>query len=432
MRVTARRVRSVLVTLVLAGLASLGIYAGQRALRATGPEFAPLTLRLEPRDFTIRISAAGEMQSTDSVAIGVPPAPIRSFRIAWVAPDGRYVEKGDLLVEFDPTELDLQVREQKSNLSASEQKISRGGLAVEGEKADIVKDRKIAQIELERLTEFLPRDPTLYSQRDIVEGALDKQYAERKIVFADARLELKGKVYTLDKAILLLEKEQATRKISQVETARASLKLLAPTSGIVVYNDPGFYFGTPLLTPGRSVWMGWTLLNLVKPETMEAKCFVLEKDAGELRVGQAVTFSLDPFPDSSFAGKVKSIDKVARPIDRGSPVKYFQAVVALEKTDVKRMRPGVKLKAQITATSLPKVLVVPRSAVVRKDDGWIAYVERGPGRYDPVRVALGSGDLIQVVVTSGLQAGERIALNPPDVALPGADSKAKKSKGVGL
>ena len=41
-----------------------------------------------------------------------------------------------------------------------------------------------------------------------------------------------------------------------------------------------------------------------------------EKDAGELKADQRVTITLDPYPDVEFSGKVKSIEKLARPIDR--------------------------------------------------------------------------------------------------------------------
>src|SRR5688572_14753565 len=122
------------------------------------------------------------------------------------------------------------------------------------------------------------------------------------------------------------------------------------------------------------------LFNLVNPDKMEAKCYVLEKDAGELRVGQTVTVSLDPFPGVEFTGKVKNIDKLARPIDRDSPVKYFQTVISLDKTDAKLMKPGVKLKAQIMAGELKSSIVVPRSAVVKKDSGFIAYVQTEPNK----------------------------------------------------
>ena len=232
---------------------------------------------------------------------------------------------------------------------------------------------------------------------------------------------------TLDEAILLLERQQANNKIGQVERALTSLKLVSPASGIIVYTNPDFFFGGFSIQAGRTVWIGQTLFNLVNPDKMEAKCYVLEKDAGELKKDQTVTVSLDPFPGVTFTGKVKSIDNLARPIDRDSPVKYFQTVVSLDKNDVNLMKPGVKLKAEISATSMQSVVVVPRSAVVKKESDYLVYVVKGPGEFEPVKVKLGQGDMIQVVVTEGLQTGQVLALNPPDVKRETKD-EAKKDK----
>jgi HlyD family secretion protein len=396
-------------------LASTGIYAGYRALTRTTSELQPLTAVIQPQDFTLTISANGELQSAESMAIAVPPVPVERLRIASAVADGTFVNKGDVLVEFDAEEIDLQLMAHRSDLEMAMQKISRGGLASEVEKSDVVKDKKIAQLELDRIIEFLPTDEQIYKRREIIEGQLDKDYTEKKIVFADARLQLKGKVYSLDEAILLLERGQATTKIGQAEKALASLKLVSPASGIVVYNDPGYFFGGYSLMPGRTVYVGMTLFNLVNPNKMEAKCFVLEKDAGELRADEPVTVTLDPYPGVEFSGKVKSIDKLARPIDRESPVKYFQTVVTMDKTDPALMKPGVKLKARISAGDLKAVLVIPRSAAVRKDSGFIAYVQTAPGKFEPTPVTLGQGNVIQVVVTEGLESGQVLALNPPDV-----------------
>jgi multidrug efflux pump subunit AcrA (membrane-fusion protein) len=168
-----------------------------------------------------------------------------------------------------------------------------------------------------------------------------------------------------------------------------------------------------------------TLFNLVNPNKMEAKCFVLEKDAGELKTDQPVTVTLDPFPGQEFTGKVKTIDNLARPIDQGSPVKYFQVIVSLDKTEPELMKPGVKLKAQIRAGEMKSVIVVPRSAVVKKDSDLAVYVRKSHGQFEPVKVKLGQGDLIQVVVTEGLQAGQSLALNPPDVKRESKDENKK-------
>lgn len=411
-----KRLRAILFTLILLAMTAVGIYAARRAWTSSNAPLSPLMMTIQPREFKLMISANGELQSEESLAIGMPPVPVFRLKIASVVSDGRHINKGDTLVEFDPAELDLQMLEQRSSLESANQKISKGELSVGVEKSDIVKDKKIAELELQKITEFQPRDELIYSQRQIIEGQLDRDFTANKVVFADARLQLKGKVYSLDEAILMLERQQANAKIGQTERALSSLKLLAPASGIVVYNNSGMFMGgNSALMPGRTIYMGMMLFNLVNPEKMQAQCFVLEKDAGELRVGEPVTLTLDPFPGVEFTGKIKTVDKLARPQDYGSPVKYFQTIVALDHTDTQLMKPGVKLKARITAGNLPNVIVVPRSAIVKKGADFVAYIQKGPNQFEPVPVKLGQGDLIQVVVTEGLQAGQVLALNPPDV-----------------
>lgn len=424
-----KRIRRVLLLAAIVLLASAVIYAGYRAWPQAAGDLQPLTTIIQPQKFSLNIQANGELQSAESLTVGVPNVPVRRLRIASVVADGRPVNKGDVLVEFDPTELDLKALEHRSELEMAVQKLSRGEMAGSVEKTDVLKDKKIAELELEKINEFLPRDEQIYARRQIIEGRLDKEYTEKKIVFAEAKLQLKGKVYSLDEAILMLEKGQAAAKISQAEKGLASLKLLSPASGIVVYNDPGFFFGGYTLMPGRVVYVGMPLFHLVNPGRMEAKCFVLEKDAGELRPDQPVTVTLDPFPGVEFTGKVKSIDKLARPIDRDSPVKYFQTIVALDKTDPNLMKPGVKLKARIKAGEIESAIVVPRSAVVKKDAEFIAYTQSGPNRFEPVSIELGQGDLIQVVVTKGLEPGQVLALNPPDVKRQDSSAKKKADSG---
>jgi multidrug resistance efflux pump len=188
-----------------------------------------LTAVIQPHDFTLKIAANGELQSAESMAIAVPFVPVYRLRISSVVPDGRRVTKGDVLVEFDPTDLDLEALEHHSSLDAANQKITKGEMACRTSNAPISsRTRKIAELELAKINEFLPRDEAIYSRRQMIEGQLDKEYTETKLVYADVRLQLKGKVYSFDEAILLLERQQANAKIGQVERALTSLKLLSP------------------------------------------------------------------------------------------------------------------------------------------------------------------------------------------------------------
>jgi hypothetical protein len=74
---------------------------------------------------------------------------------------------------------------------------------------------------------------------------------------------------------------------------------------------------------------------------------------------------------------------------------------------------------------MKSVIVVPRSAVVKKDSDLAVFVRKSHGQFEPVKVKLGKGDLIQVVVTEGLQAGQSLALNPPDVKRESKDENKK-------
>ena len=428
MKRSRKLVRRLVLATIVVLLTSGALFGGYRVLTRTVPDARPLNVVIRSNDFNLKISANGELQAAESIAVAVPPVPVQRLRIGWAVPDGTHVNKGDVLIEFDPDELNLELMAHRSDLQMALEKITRGGLASTSEKTDIVKDKKIAELELEKIIEFLPQDEQIYKRREIIEGQLDKEYTEKKIVFADARLNLKGKVYSLDEAILTLERGRVSSNIDRYEKALTSLKLLSPATGIVVYNDPGYFFGGYSLMPGRVVYVGMTLFNLVNPDKMEAKCFVLEKDAGELRTEQKVTLTLDPYPDLEFTGSVKTIDKLARPIDRESPVKYFQTVVKLDKTNAGLMKPGVKLKAQILAGELKSVIVIPRSAAVKKDSGFVAFVLRGVNQFEPVPVTLGSGDAAQVVVTEGLEEGQTLALNPPDLKQE-FSGKSKKSEG---
>jgi multidrug efflux pump subunit AcrA (membrane-fusion protein) len=420
-----RRLAAIVALGIAAAVTAFGAIAVRHAMTGLTSAPEPVTVAIVPHDFQIVISAKGELQSQESVAIAVPNVPVERLRVAAAVPEGRHISKGDTIVEFDPAEITLQAREHQSSLDMADQKISRGEFAIGLERADIEKDRKIAQLELQKINEFLPKDEQIYSRREIVEAQINKDYVQKKIVFADVRLELKGKVYSLEEAILMLERRQAGSKVDQAQKALASLRLTAPASGIVVYNNPGYYFGGYSIVPGRVVWIGMNLFSLVNPDKMEAKCFVLEKDAGEIALEQRVTVSLDPFPGRTFTGKLKAIDKLARPIDRDSPVKYFQVTVGLDKTDTAIMKPGVKVQARILAGEIKSAIVIPRSAIVRRDSGSFAFVHRGKN-FDAVPIALGRGDLIQVAVTQGLKPGDILALNPPDVK-PGFATQSRKN-----
>ena len=111
-------------------------------------------------------------------------------------------------------------------------------------------------------------------------------------------------------------------------------------------------------------------------------------------------------------GKLSQIQPVANPLDRRSPVKYFEVVMSLDETDVTRMRPGAQVEATIFVKQEDEQLSVPNQTIfIESGEPWV-YVRQG-GRFERRSVELGERSLSRTIITAGLEPGETIALVNP-------------------
>ncbi len=133
---------------------------------------------------------------------------------------------------------------------------------------------------------------------------------------------------------------------------------------------------------------------------MQAEVFVLEADAAGLAAGQSVTLFLEADSHTIFKGKVKSVDKVARPRIPRHPVQYFGVTVELEKTDPRLMKPGARVRAVLEVENRANAVAIPRQALFETEGKKIVY-RRKDGHFDPVDVTIGSSSAGRVVVTKG-------------------------------
>jgi len=227
---------------------------------------------------------------------------------------------------------------------------------------------------------------------------------------------------------------------AQAEKDRANLgyaTIRSPVSGVVVARsiDVGQTVAASFQTP--------TLFQIAQDlSKMQIDSNFAEADIGSIRVGQAVRFNVDAFPNRSFKGVVRQVR--LNPTTQQNVVTY-NVVVSVDNPD-QTLLPGMTAYVNIAVDKREEALLVPNGALrfkpadapslkpgekpmKRKRDAsaGTVYVLRD-GELKPVGVALGITDNRHTEVTGGdLKAGDKVAVGD---AQPAAPAGSRKSVGV--
>lgn len=214
-------------------------------------------------------------------------------------------------------------------------------------------------------------------------------------------------------SLIEVEKQKAALAIAHAQQELSSTEVKAPHQGLFVLERD---WRGQLPRIGEQMWPGQTVAQIPLLDTMEVELFVLEVDGDGLAEKQVVEIVVEARPGVTFKGKVKQVEKLAKPRIGEVPVQYFAVVVELEKTDPAIMKPGQRVRAKLTLAD-EQGLVVPRQAVVNKDGSNFVYRRSAKGGFEQVAVELGASTSGRVLVKSGLAAGDKIALRDPTRSL---------------
>jgi len=97
----------------------------------------------------------------------------------------------------------------------------------------------------------------------------------------------------------------------------------------------------------------------------------------------------------------------------------------------KLLRPGLLADVEIQVENIPNALHVPSQAIYRQGGKPIVYVQGKDGRFSPRAVALVKQSESFMVLASGVEAGEVVALSDPTLSKSDKMSKTEEKKGSG-
>jgi HlyD family secretion protein len=386
------------------------------------------TTRVKRGPVVITVNARGELQGGNSEMLVAPMTGVDTMPITFLRSAGELVKEGDVVVQFDTTQQEYNLREAESDYAEAEQQVIQAGATAKATQEEsqytvqsTQSDVKLAELEVRR-------NPILATitarQNDIALEAAQNKYRQ-------ALQDLKNKQTNADAAIAIqqaaLNKAKVT--VDTNKTIIGSMTLKAKSSGYVNVQANTFtnrlYWGAPMLPfqLGDIVRPGMAVAQIPDLKTWEVSANVGELDRGHLSVGQQVSIDVVALPGKSFPGHVKSIGGTS-----GSPWdRHFETRITLD-APAPDLRPGMTSNMVITVEKLASVTWVPAQALFESDGRTFVYL-KSRGSFLPHDVSLVRRSETQAVVT-GVAEGDLVAMSNPDQQVKPAASKSNAMKAL--
>ncbi len=390
-----------------------GVYAAYYYTGTTEVEVA--VSRAHRGDFVISVRTRGDIKSARSTILTAPQVP--GLRIVHLADNGRPVKKGDVIVEFDGVQQEQNVIVRSTNVRSAE-----------GDIVQMKATQKMADEEdsMTKMTsEYNLERAKLDASKAEVISAIDGEKSRIQVGVSEGTLQqVKASInahqvgHDADLGRLSQRRDKAVRDLNQAEGYLGKMRLRAPVDGIVNimpnFRTQGtFGQSTPPFKEGDNVWTGAQIAEMPDLSDMYVDLKLEEVDRGKLQLNQQVRVRVDAIPDKEFSAEINWISPIANLIFKGgsTPEKTFPARATLKSLDG-RLRPGMSSSAEVIIEREPNMLLIPVRASFDKDGKPAVYVQVGKNFViRPIQVGKRNDD--DIIVTSGLQEGEVVALESP-------------------
>ncbi|MHB8770525.1 MAG: efflux RND transporter periplasmic adaptor subunit [Syntrophales bacterium] len=348
------------------------------ALRSGPLAPIPVTVTVvEDRAITPALFGIGTVESRYTYRIG----PTAAGRIRQVAVQvGDRVQRGQLLGEMDPVDLDDRIAAQDAALKRAESFVR----AADAQVREASARKGYAENQANRYEQLL-------QARSVSEEAVEGKRQERQVTeagFAAARA-------NLDAARLELARVRSDREglIQQ----RANLRLLAPVGGLVAARNAD---------PGTTAVAGQSVVEVIDPTSLWIHVRFDQLRVSGLRAGLPAQIVLRSQEGERLAGRVLRVEPMADAVTEEALAKVTFAVLPKRLPSI-----GELAEVTIALSALPPAPTVPNASVQRVDGRlgvWLLDADRL--RFAPVRV--GSVDLEGwVQIREGLNAGQRVVVH---------------------
>ena len=357
--------------------------------------------------FDIKIHATGQLQSAASLYVGCPSVErMWQYTISSMAPEGKAVNQGDVILSFDPRELMQRLQLKQSELDTGMKELERMQLQEQQTKEDVALQLEEDKVTKQKAVRKADYPEELIAVNELQKRKMELELADLQEKLAESRLAnqisgMRSRIHIQETKVRLL-KEAVDRLMRDIQ----KMNVQAAKPGIVVYTPD---WDGKKKAVGDMCWMGMNVLELPDLSRMQMKAVILEVQAGRVATGQSAEVRLDSNPDRVYKGVVLSLGRVFRVKSDSQPAIVFDALVDLTESDPGLMRPGMAAGVDITVSSKANVLQVPEAAIVYQENK-IAVWKKGTFSKELTPVTVGARSSGMVEVLSGLKENDKVVI----------------------
>lgn len=360
-------------------------------------------------EFVIDLKESGRLRAENSESISAPPIRV-PLQIISLVPEGSVVEKGDTLIQFDPTELEQRLDEYRSELDLVKSNRRRDLASMRSQMASLKNSVENARASY-RLSELRLEQMKFEADVRIEEGKLNLLQAELSLNQAIEKVRAQEQMDSADVRSMNLKIKQAELDIEKAIREIDKLTVIAPAPGLVVYEEIWKGGTRTKVKVGDTPWRGMALLKLPDLSVMLVETSVNEVDVAKVEVGKPVEITLDAYPDPTFHGEIIEVANMARSQDGVSEAKVFDVLVRIREKD-QLLKPGMSATARIIVDRIPEETFIPIESVFYRGEQPVVYIKDGSS-WKQNEVEIGKRNDSFVIVKAGLNPGQEVALSDP-------------------
>lgn len=192
---------------------------------------------------------------------------------------------------------------------------------------------------------------------DIIASLVQKD-ALLKLKYAETELAKNQKLYDIG-AIITVKLEQGKLEYESAKSELDKTNIYASSNGLL---------GSRIMDPGSYVTPNDRVGIFVDIDKVYGEFDIIEKDVPKISLGQKAEVFADAYPTKTFNGSVDRISPIIEGRSRTENIK-----IELDNKDG-LLKPGMFIRTSIATYDKKDVIVVPMSALKKKENDYMAYV----------------------------------------------------------